>query len=214
MQIGFLGGKMMNRSERMDFIFAESRKKAEAKPEDHFGYDLYRFALEKYADLEAWEKSARAMADAIRNQEVLIEPYDRLIGRSYYGYPRAVEAIDRDILYKYSLSSTRHGFVPRELCPEYQTLLRYQLVSAYTPGHVAWNWHTVLANGTEGLRRRCQRGLQRKAELRYAPPIFHPRDALSSLSEKHRLKRLWIYMRSRRRLSKTPITTRWRQAFR
>lgn len=155
---------MMNRSERMQYIFAESRKKAEANPEDHFGYDLYRFALEKYADLDAWEKSARAMADAIRNQEVLIEPYDRLIGRSYYGYPRAVEAIDRDILYNYSLSSTRHGFVPRELCPEYQTLLRYQLVSAYTPGHVAWNWHTILANGTEGLRRRCQSGLQRKAD--------------------------------------------------
>ena len=102
------------------------------------------------------------MADAIRNQDVLIEPYDRVIGRCYFGNPVPARVIDPDLLYNRSLSSPKHNLVPTELFPEYQTLRRYQLVSEYIPGHVAWNWQTILANGTEGLRRRCEVGLQRR----------------------------------------------------
>ena len=152
----------MDTDSRSSFLFQESRKKAEAKPQDHFEYDLYRFATEKYASLPIWEKQARSMADAIRNQDVLIEPYDRVIGRCYFGNPVPARAIDPDLLYNRSLSSPKHNLVPAEIFPEYQTLRRYQLVSEYIPGHVAWNWQTILANGTEGLRRRCEVGLQRR----------------------------------------------------
>ena len=152
----------MDTDSRGSFLFQESRKKAEAKPQDHFEYDLYRCATEKYASLPIWEKQARSMADAIRNQDVLIEPYDRVIGRCYFGNPVPARVIDPDLLYNRSLSSPKHNLVPTEIFPEYQTLRHYQLVSEYIPGHVAWNWQTILANGTEGLRRRCEVGLQRR----------------------------------------------------
>ena len=74
----------MEISERMAMIFKESRKKSVSPPITSFTYDLHYAANGIYADLPKWERQARSMAYAVTNQEVFIEPYDKIIGRVYY----------------------------------------------------------------------------------------------------------------------------------
>ena len=85
----------MEQSERLQKIYEYSAEKGTNPPQEHFNYDMHKAAIEKYADLPRWEKIARSTADAIVNQDIIIEPFDKIIGRTYYnGIP--VEKGDPD----------------------------------------------------------------------------------------------------------------------
>ena len=83
-------------SERIRIIFEESRNIAKTPPKSTFTSDLHSSALSLYKDLPRWEKQARAMAYAVVNQQILIEPYDKIIGRVYYRNEVPVSEYDPD----------------------------------------------------------------------------------------------------------------------
>ena len=143
-------------SERMKMLFERSRKVALAPPRNTFNKDLHSSALTIYKDLPRWEKQARAMAYAIVNQEVYIEPYDKIIGRVYYFNEIPAEQLDPDFDFNQQpkINTAKND-------PEYAELCRYQLATYGAPGHIAWDWNAMLRRGTEGMRERCNAGLLR-----------------------------------------------------
>ena len=67
-------------SERIQTIFEKSRSIAKNPPQSTFNNDLHSSAMSIYKDLPRWERMARAMAYAVVNQKVYIEPEDRIFG--------------------------------------------------------------------------------------------------------------------------------------
>lgn len=174
----------MELSERIKTLFTDSRKKALNPPETPFWCDFHHAALNLYSSLPKWEKQARSMAYAITNQEIRIEPYDKLIGRVYYWPGKKVEKTDPD----YDFNT-----VPRKTLiennPEYSELHENQLTVHGAPGHISWNWNTILSRGTVGIRERCEEGLLRhrgdeKAE-QFFKGVLIMLDATDEWNEKH-----------------------------
>lgn len=175
-------------SERMKAIFTASRERAKNPPEDTFKYDLHKFAITRYANLPKWEKQARAMADAIVAQDVLIDPTDRIIGRVFYGKSRNVEQIDPDVAWDSNdVRSIRT--VKRTEDPAYAELCDYNLANWGTPGHVAWDWNVILTQGTDGLRRRVTEALDFRANdeksREFYLGILILLDAVEAWNERH-----------------------------
>ncbi len=174
----------MELSERIKNLFGESRKKAINPPETPFWCDFHYAALNLYSALPKWEKQARSMAYAITNQEIRIEPYDKIIGRVYYWPGKKVEKTDPD----YDFNTVPKKML-RENNPEYSELYESQLTVLGAPGHIAWNWNTILSRGTVGIRERCEEGLLRhrgdeKAEQFYKGVLIML-DATDEWNEKH-----------------------------
>ena len=168
----------------MQKIFVESRNKAKKPPENTFRYDMNYAATELYPQLEKWEKQARSMAYAVVNQEVFIEPYDRIIGRVFYHGEKKPDVLCPDFDF---------NSVPRQRLkednPEYAELAENQLVTLGAPGHVAWDWNTILRRGTEGIRKRCEEGLLRHSGDEKSEHFFKGvmimLDAVEEWNEKH-----------------------------
>ena len=98
------------------------------------------------------------MAFAVVNQQVFVEPDDKIIGRVYYKNEVPVSAYDPD--FDFNTQPRRNTEIND---PAYAELCRYQLATYGTPGHIAWDWNKVLRRGTEGLRQQCEKGLIRHA---------------------------------------------------
>ncbi len=171
-------------SEKMKALFERSRQIAISPPRNTFNRDLHYSALNIYKDLPIWEKQARAMAYAILNQEVYVEPYDKIIGRVYYQNEIKVEAHDPDFDFN---QQPRANAEKND--PEYAELCRYQLATYGSPGHIAWDWNSLLRRGTEGLRERCYTGLQRHSGDEEAEHFYNGvliiLEALEGWNDKH-----------------------------
>ncbi len=171
-------------SERIKALFERSRAIAIAPPQSSFAHDLHFSARNFYKDLPRWEKQARAMAYAVLNQQVFIEPDDRIIGRVYYKNERPVAEYDPDFDF-----NTQPRLDAEKNDPAYAELCRYQLATYGSPGHIAWDWNAVLRRGTEGIRQRCEMGLRRYAEDIEAEHFYRGvlimLDALEAWNEKH-----------------------------
>lgn len=174
----------MAMSERIKMIFEESRKKAITPPQNTFNYDIHSSALGIYKDLPRWEKQARAMAYAVKNQTVYVEPYDKIIGRVYYYGEKKPEAYDPDFDF-----NSQPRIASQKNDPVYTELARNQLVTYGSPGHIAWDWNSVLRRGTSGLRKRCETGLERRAgdveSEQFYKGVMIMLDALDEWNEKH-----------------------------
>ena len=174
----------MKLSEKMQKIFVESRNKAKKPPENTFRYDMNFAATELYPQLEKWEKQARSVAYAVVNQEVFIEPYDRIIGRVFYYGEKKPTVLCPDFDFN-SVPKQRL----KEDNPEYAELAENQLVTLGAPGHVAWDWNTILRRGTEGIRKRCEEGLLRHSGDEKSEHFFKGvmimLDAVEEWNEKH-----------------------------
>ncbi len=174
----------MEISNRMKMVFEESRKKAIAPPQTSFAYDIHYAALHLYSELPKWEKQARSMAYAVTNQEVFIEPYDKIIGRVYYRGEKRPEAYcsDFDFNTQPMLNAKKNDLAYDELC-------RYQIATYGAPGHIAWDWNVILRRGTDGLRERCVSGLNRHKGDNEAEHFYNGvmimLDAIESWNEKH-----------------------------
>lgn len=174
----------MNPSERIQMLFERSRKVAIDPPKSTFTKDLHAAALGRYRDLPRAEKQARAMAYAIVNQEVYIEPYDKIIGRVYYRNEEPAAQCDPDFDF-----NTQPRLAAEKNDPAYAELCRYQLATYGSPGHVAWDWNTVLRRGTEGLRQRAEQEAVRHAGDAAAEQFYRGvlilLDAVDAWNEKH-----------------------------
>ncbi|MBR2460645.1 MAG: hypothetical protein IKB34_05405 [Clostridia bacterium] len=149
----------MEISNRMRELFERSRARAKSPPASTYSYDIHNFARTKYKDCPRWEKIARSTAAAIENQAIYIDREDRLIGRVYYDREKRPEAPDPDFDFNMQMiAETKNDH------PWYDELARNQLACYGSPGHIAWDWSTLLRYGTEGIRRRCASGLIRHAD--------------------------------------------------
>ena len=174
----------MESSERIKMLFEDSRKKAINPPKNTFNHDIHYSAINLYSDLPKWEKRARAMAYAITNQAVYIEPFDKIIGRVYYRGEVPIESYDPDFDFntKPRLNSEKND-------PRYAELVRNQLACYGAPGHIAWDWNAILRRGTIGLRERCILGLERcrddKKSSEFYNGVLIMLDAVDEWNEKH-----------------------------
>ena len=148
----------MNFSERIEKILALYSERIENPPQSTYRHDIHALALGKYATLEQWEKIARANAEALVSQPVMIEKFDRIIGRVYHKNELPVEKICPDLDDKTEAQRRMD-----EIYEGYAELCEYQLATGGVPGHIAWDWNSLLLQGTEGFRRRCGEGLLRHA---------------------------------------------------
>lgn len=171
-------------SEKMQSYFEDSRKKAIAPPPSSFTHDIHFAAVNMYAGLPKWEKQARSMAYAVTNQAVRIEPFDKIIGRVYYRGEQGIEQRDPDFDF-----NTQPRLDAEKNDPVYAELARNQLVTYGSPGHVAWDWNAMLRRGTDGLRKRCAKGLARHAgdekSEQFYKGVMIMLDALDGWNEKH-----------------------------
>ena len=171
-------------SERMQRVFKRSRELAINPPKSTFLLDVHTSALTMFKDLPRWEKQARAKAFAVVNQEIYIEPDDKIIGRVYYKNEVKPEAYDTD----FDFNTIPRNKARRE-DPEYSELVDNQLACFGAPGHIAWDWNSILRQGTTGLRERCRRGLIRKAGDEEAEHFYNGviimLDALDEWNDKH-----------------------------
>ncbi|MBE5780287.1 MAG: hypothetical protein E7328_00475 [Clostridiales bacterium] len=176
----------MERTERMQKIYEDCKYKGQYPEPVHFKYDQHKAALTKYAHLPRWEKIVRATADAVVNQDVIIQPYDKLIGRVNYN-DIDPEVLDPDFDYK-AFYKGEEGDV-EDTIPGYREFYKYNLVLKGIPGHITWDWNYILHYGTEGIRERCLEGLSRFSGDEKARELFEGAlimlDALESWNEKH-----------------------------
>ncbi len=173
----------MTDEQRLKIVYKRSRELGLNPPLQTFEYDKHKYAFERYSQLPSWEKIARATADAIVNQEVYIEPFDKIIGRVYHTNSKPIDIFDKDFDRDAMCSFWR------EKHPEYQELCDYKMASWGGVGHVAWNWNVILNIGTEGLRQQCSDQLLRhrgdeKAEQFYNGVIIML-EAMGAWSDKH-----------------------------
>jgi formate C-acetyltransferase len=105
-----------------------------------------------YATRPYWERYARSVAAALRNEPVYLFDDELLVGLLYQtsGAPPG-----------YTANSARWA----EFCPWQQTQRRIAglndryLVEGGAPGHIGWRWDRVLAHGVEGLMAELRRRL-------------------------------------------------------
>ena len=173
----------MTEKARIEQVYKRSTELGLNPPLQTFNYDLHKFALEKYYDLPRWEKIARATADAVINQEILIEPQDKIIGRTFHSNDKPIEKFDPDFDY----NARRKDMLAKH--PEYAELCDFRLTSWGIPGHIAWNWNLILAHGTLGLRELCNARLNRLKDDENAVQFFNGvlimLDALDSWNDLH-----------------------------
>ena len=65
-------------SDRIAELEKKSKERGTCGRESHFFADYHGSALTRFAECELWEKTARAMAYAIENQDVWVEEDDRI----------------------------------------------------------------------------------------------------------------------------------------
>jgi len=144
---------------RIERIKQYSREKGQNQPTDSFEADRNKFALNKYAHLEQWEKIARSTADAVRSQKIYIEPFDHIIGRTYHLNSLQPDAFDPD-LDDITCAEKR----VRAEIEDYAEFQKYQLTGGTSKGHIAWDWNLLLKCGTEGLKSTCRAEIDRKKD--------------------------------------------------
>ena len=81
----------MTEIQRMKQVAKRCLELGNNPPQQTFNHDMHKFALEKYHNLPRWEKIARATADAVINQAILIEPQDKIIGRTFHSNGKPIE---------------------------------------------------------------------------------------------------------------------------
>lgn len=182
----------MQLSERIRQMAIDSVKSWHEHDETHFQYDLHTSANTVYKDLPLWEKAARSMAYAVTNQDVIIKPYDRLIGRVYYyGKTKPCDAYCPDFSHS-SDQITKNIYF---LFPHYDEMINNRLVGGGGLGHVNWAWEKILYMGTDGLKKLNSDAIDSARDQKakeYYLGVVVMLDALEEWNEKHvaQLRRL------------------------
>ncbi len=149
----------------------------------HFQKDYHASALTLFKDCPQWEKTARAMAYAIVNQDVEVLPGDTIGGRVSHIHELPPDEIDPDLDYR---TEARAEFV--KLYPEAEELWANQLIGGSAVGHITWFFDRILSLGVTGLRARFEEALthakDEEAEQFYKGVLILL-DALMEFNDKH-----------------------------
>lgn len=126
------------------------------QPPNHYMADLHFASLHRYGNLPVWEKIARATHDALINQDIYIEPDDRIIGRVYFLNPCPVTEADPDLDYE----SRPLSQVYREI-DGYDEMWKHQFFTRGAGrGHISWLWNNILKYGISGIRAQYEESLK------------------------------------------------------
>ncbi|MGN1450757.1 MAG: pyruvate formate lyase family protein [Eubacteriales bacterium] len=179
----------MDFSKRIEKMIRDCREKGTNMPENAFYDNVNYYAKNRYAGLDEWERIARSIADAVREQEVYIHPEDRLIGRVYHLNCKKTE--DPEIFFPLPMDrrlSLPEGKAFAEKYPYYREWLRFQLVPGVSAGHIAWDWDRMLRLGTEGMKKQCRDGIagtRDRKSIEFYSGVLIMLTALEDWNDKH-----------------------------
>lgn len=174
----------MPKSERTDMLEKALLESGKNPPVNHYDVDLHEAAIHKYGHLPKWEKIARATHDALVNQDIYIEDYDKIIGRVYFERRVGAKEIDSD----FDCSEEPLKWAQKEI-PGYDELCAYHLIEyGAWRGHIAWQWDKILHHGISGIRKMYTTALanaaDEKAEQFYRGVLIEL-DAVTEWNKKH-----------------------------
>lgn len=170
-------------SPRIQALEKQCARIGQSQPESHFMKDYHSSALTLYKDCPQWEKTARAMAYAIVNQEASVLPGDTIGGRVYHLKEAPVEKTDPDLDY---LTEARAAF--RKVYPEADELFENQLIGGTAVGHITWFFDRILSLGVTGLRARYEEALSHARDEeagQFYQGVIILLDALLEFNDKH-----------------------------
>lgn len=135
------------------------------------GESQTRAYFDLYADLPLWERQARSLAYALANEPVMVFPHERLHGIFYDGAdPQLHGAGERWA--DHAAGPVAERRIAEEV-PEFPAIVNqwpdgepqegrgsFIIAPGGAPGHIAWNWHLILALGVEGLMERHRAALE------------------------------------------------------
>ncbi len=125
---------------------------------NHFGYDYHTSALGKFKNLARWEKTARAMAYAIVNQDVFALENDRVGGRIFQNCNKTAIPVPQ---FAPDLDDKSEGDLAfAKEYPEAEELQKYQLIGGCGLGHVTWHFEHILQFGIKGLKEKVRAALE------------------------------------------------------
>ena len=171
----------MYNKERIDRLYNASLERALSKPGNTFIKDYHTLALGEYKGLPTWERIARSMAGAIMSMPVYIYEDDRIVGRVYHENSDKGTEFDPELL-EYTRADCEKYF------EGYGELMQYQLAGFNVPGHIAWDWNTVLRYGTEGIKERARLGMKRNTDeksLEFYKGVIIMVEALEAWNDLH-----------------------------
>lgn len=170
-------------SNRIQNLQQNSRQRGKVGQINHFYKDYHTSAQTLYKDLPLWEKSARAMAYAIKNLDVYAYPNDNIAGRVYYG------RYDTNYTYCPELDYVTDAFAEfKRTCLDADELYENQLIFPMTLGHITWRYDYVLSLGIDGFKQKYIKALQtakdQEAKEFYSGVIIML-EAMQAFSDKH-----------------------------
>lgn len=174
----------MSKSERTIMLETTSREKGKNPPENHYAADLHYAAIHLYGHLPKWEKIARATHYALVNQELYIEPYDKIIGRVYFELNKKVDEYAEDL----EFMEEPFRKVRSEI-EGYDEMCAHQFFcSGAWRGHIAWLWERILRHGVSGMRKMYTRGLasaKDETAKKFYSGVLIVLDAITEWNQKH-----------------------------
>ena len=171
------------KSQRIFELEKACTQRGKSRIPSHFCKD-YAVAYAELSHCDQWEKTARAMAYAIENQDIHVYPEDRIGGRVYhtneapvpYDEP-ALGYVDMDAFKEFAAEY-----------PEAEELMLNQLIGGSTKGHITWFFDRILSLGVTGFRKQYEKALlsakDEEAEHFYKGVLILL-DALQNFNDKH-----------------------------
>lgn len=170
-------------SERIAELEKVSIERAKSGISSHFAKDYHGSALTQFADCPQWEKTARAMAYAIVNQEIYVDKEDRIGGRVYHVNEEKLERIAPDLD-----CDTEAAAAFRREFPEHADLFKGNLIAGTNKGHITWFFDRLLSLGVSGFRAQYEEALAYAADEeaeQFYKGVLILLDALQEFNDKH-----------------------------
>lgn len=157
--------------------------RGKAGQKTHFFKDYHTAGLTTYQNYPLWEKTARAMAYAIENQDVWAYEDDKIGGRTYYSQDESDYKVCSDLDYV-----TESFDIFKSKYPNADEMYQNQLIFPMTLGHIAWRYDYILSKGILGFRQEYLSALE-KAETQEAKEFYSGvlimLDAMLAFNDKH-----------------------------
>ncbi len=170
-------------TERVKQLYKQSVERAKRGEVSHFDRDYHYSALTLFDKLPLWEKTARAMAYAITNQDVWAYENDNVGGRIYFNRELPVGQKCHELDFE---AIAKKAF--NEKFPEGEELIANQLIFPTSFGHITWLFDKILSLGTSGLKKVYEKALEATKDEKSAEffnGVIIMLDALQAFNDKH-----------------------------
>lgn len=170
-------------SSRIAALEKQCAQRGQSAAPSHFQRDYHASALTLFKDCPQWEKTARAMAYAIVNQEIEVLPGDTIGGRVSHVNELPPGEIDPDLDYR---TEAKEAFT--KLYPEAEELWENQLIGGSAVGHITWFFDRILSLGVVGLRARYEEALSHARDeeaAQFYKGVIILLDALMEFNDRH-----------------------------